>query len=206
MFALDLSSHNYPKCLEYLKDPQIIMLKATEGVTFVDPRLKDYVKHIGEYYRTTKVIPYMAYYHFARMDNVSKGNTPEKEADNFYNAVKEYLPAVLVLDIEGESEAYSNPEKWIAAFDKRLRDRMKKDGKPYEGGKLIIYTNAACSKRKNFADVNRPWWVADYGTQTYPRTTKNWVAWQMHSKQMQMDMSYVKLTEAEWMSYAVGNR
>lgn len=202
MFGFDLYHGNYSKeTLNAVMDSQLIFLKATEGRTFRDPKMENYIEEFGKHYENTKRIPYFGFYHFAH----STKNTPESEAHNFFEKVQPYLPALLALDIEAENERNKDIKKWIDAFEKELRKLISNAGLDGERGDIIIYTNASCSKRENFKDIDKDWWIADYGNGIkQPRTSKHWIIWQMHSDRLGLDIDYVKISPEMLQTYAMG--
>lgn len=199
MFGVDISGHNRNNPESIYLDSQFVIMKATEGSTFKDQKMLDYISRIGEHYNLTGRIPLLGYYHFLN------GTDTAAQADNFYDTIKAFLPALLVLDIESDMEKSEKISYIIDRFETRIRSRLASDGKESDTGALIIYTNSACSKRKNFSKIYRPWWIADYGVNIYnPRTDKDWIIWQMHSCQLGTDINYSKLSLEELGMYAMG--
>ena len=97
MQGIDISHHNYSliraKGASYLYDKAslgFVIMKATEGVTFDDPRYNEYVRMIGE-----SNIRYgfacAGAYHYARPEN----NTALAEAQHFVDRIRPYSGAAL---------------------------------------------------------------------------------------------------------------
>lgn len=88
----DFSRHN----TEIPEGLGFIWLKATEGKTYVDPKLNDHITTIAArgHYAT---LPVMGFYHFARPDN----NGPEEEAKHYLDVIEPHVgKCLMALDWE----------------------------------------------------------------------------------------------------------
>lgn len=117
-----------------------VIIKATEGRTYKDPCFDDFAE------QAFKMGKPFGCYHFARPDN---GNSPEAEAQNFYNAVKKYVRrAVLALDWEaGDLSKTDWAKRWL--------DEVKR----LTGIKPMIYTSQWVENTYNWDEVVK----GDYG-------------------------------------------
>ena len=85
-----------------------VMMKATEGVTFDDPRFQDYIRMIGE---SNIVYDFASVgaYHYARPEN----NTAYAEAKHFVSRIGGLAGSlVLALDVEGRALECPSLDKW----------------------------------------------------------------------------------------------
>lgn len=107
--GIDISHHNfYMQNLHELNILDFVILKATEGVRFRDPKMSTYMNVLKE-------DMLYGFYHFGRPD---LGNDPENEAVHFINTVNPYLSnrSILALDIEAEALKVKELDKWCATF------------------------------------------------------------------------------------------
>lgn len=107
--GIDISHHNFNmQSLNDLNVLDFVILKATEGVRFRDPKMRTYLKFLR---------PDMLYgfYHFARPD---LGNDPEEEAQHFVNFVKPFISerSILALDVEASALNVKDLDEWCAVW------------------------------------------------------------------------------------------
>lgn len=133
---------------EYSRNSQFIIVKASEGTTFKDPKL---VRNQSE---ARRVGLGLGYYHFARPDT---GNTPEKEAAWFLSCIGTIRSGeVLVLDYEPNNQIQAWVD-WCKAFLDFVFN--KTNCRP------LIYLNQSQVKQfnwKSVVDANYGLWIAAY--------------------------------------------
>jgi GH25 family lysozyme M1 (1,4-beta-N-acetylmuramidase) len=131
-----------------------VIIKATEGVTYVNP---NYTTH---YQQAIKAGKKVGVYHFARPANT--GATAE--ADHFIKNVKGYIKtAILVLDWEADPQTKQDPP--TAAWAKTWLDRVLNQ----TGVHPLIYMNTDYVSKWNWQSVvsgNYGLWVAAWGSAT----------------------------------------
>ena len=154
------------------EDVDFVIVKATEGKSYVDPacdKLYQLAKRCGKL---------LGVYHFARPDN---GNDPVTEAEFFVKNIKGYLnEAVLVLDYERNM--------YNVAWAKTFLDKVKE----LTGIKPLLYISRSPVNQYDYSSVangDYGLWVADYGINngqenTFPsiKYWKNVAIWQYTSK------------------------
>jgi len=150
-----------------------IILKATEGLTFKDPKFQKRRLMARNYNMVVGA------YHFAR------GNGAKKEASFFYNTVKNDIRKgeFLVLDFEIK---IANPVPWCLTFLKELERLCE--------FKPMVYLSHSYLKSNNWkpvSDNNYGLWAARYGLNTgYLMTSfkpssgswNNYAIWQYTSR------------------------
>ena len=113
LYGIDISHHNYTRVKNgviSLKSQDFVIMKATEGKTYVDPKLS--------YYMSQELPEQIGFYHYARPEN----NTAKAEAKNFIKAISGYIAdrdAILALDWEGNAVSWKTRDdqiKWIIDF------------------------------------------------------------------------------------------
>ena len=174
---------------------QFMIIKATEGKTFTNLKLMEYLYAINKNYKSRMYAPYLGYYHYARPEN----NNPEEEARKFYSTVKPYLPALLAVDVEGDALKVNGLSGWVNRFEDEI-NRLS-GGK----GKLILYTSQSYANSNLFHGCKHmPLWVARYRADSYGKVGlfKDVVMWQFTSQPFDCNLWLKK--ESEWASYAVG--
>lgn len=173
----DISHHNHPFEVGFA---EFQIFKATEGKTYVDPKLGDYMKNV-------KKDDLIAFYHYARPD-VST-NSPEMEARHFYEVVKPYIGrAIFVLDWEGAALKYNEGYalRWLVAVEQ------------FTGVRPILYMSSSATKKfPNVAKMGYELWVANYNVKSPTvHCFKDWLMWQFTRKPFDVDL--FKGTEADW--------
>lgn len=152
----DVSHHNIREFAEINSmNFEFLMIKASEGKTWRDKTMQDWAG-MGLQHGAV-----LGFYHYARPEN----NSAEDEAENFYNAVYNYLDdgAVLALDWEGEAEKCD--PAWIQRFAQVLKD------KGVTGGELMVYCNKSTFQKIKPYMENNGLWLASWGNKIH--TTYN---------------------------------
>lgn len=145
--GIDISNHQGDPDFKKVKDDaDFIIIKASEGVGFKDPKL---VRNQAEIRKAG--VP-LGYYHFARPD---LDNSAEGEADWFLETIGELQEGeLLVLDFE---VSYSDRVKWCKKFLDHVYKRTNV--------KPLIYLNKSLEKNNNWKSViegDYGLWLADY--------------------------------------------
>lgn len=154
-------SHHQRGITKFGKDVDFVIIKATEGVGYVDEqcdRLYQQAKKDGKL---------LGVYHFARPD---LNNSAIAEADWFIKNIQGYIKeAILVLDWES---GYLGNVEWVKAFLDRVQEKT--------GIKALLYASRSPINSFNWSSVaNADYglWVADYGANTGQECTKPVVKW-----------------------------
>ena len=206
MYGIDIS--NWQKNI-YLTEGKydFAIIKATEGVSFVDPSFKKFAVQL------TRLNKLVGCYHFARPDRHGTISDMEKEADWFISVVRNaglLNKAILVLDWETEP---MDREDLLNAFILRVENQT--------GITPFIYGSKSKLKSwKNWWAINHcPIWMAAWPSIlrtpagvdpgfTKPDKTVNWSIWQYSSKGTypnyngNIDLDYCELTADEWKKLA----
>ena len=140
---------------------KFVIMKATEGSTFIDPEYPDNIINAREAGFVCGV------YHF-----YDPGVSPGKQADNYINTVKlqkgDFVP---VVDVERMGRSSGDLQRDLSQFLGLLESHY--------GVKPIIYASAKFRRRHlggvEFDDY--PFWVAHYYV-VRPETSKPWKMWQ----------------------------
>lgn len=174
----------------YPENCEFVIVKATEGVTIHDPAFTHNMQNAMYHNKL------VGCYHYARPDL----NSPEKEAEFFYNAVREYIgKAILVLDWEMNIAA-SYPQTWAISFLNWIWNNT--------GVKPFIYTSAAGLDYIPVVLDVFPLWVAEYTgvpflfkyTGGKIKASEKAIIHQYTSKPLDLDA--FKGTREEWEKYA----
>ena len=143
--GIDISNHQHG--LDLNKVPcDFVILKATQGTTFVD-------KYCDGFYQTAKNAgKCLGVYHYA------SGKDPKVEADFFLKNVANYVgEAILVLDWEAGSNASwgKNDKEWIKTWCDHVHEKT--------GVKPMVYIQqSAMSKAQGIGDYGL--WIAQYAS------------------------------------------
>lgn len=192
-------SHHQRGINSYGSDVDFVIIKATEGVGYVDEqcdRLYQQAKKDGKL---------LGVYHFARPD---LNNSAIAEADWFIKNIQGYIKeAILVLDWES---GYLGNVAWVKAFLDRVKEKT--------GVKALLYASRSPINSFNWssvADADYGLWVADYGANTGQAGNKpvvKWwpfyVLWQYTSRGRisgysgNVDMNYFYGDAETWRKYA----
>lgn len=154
-------SHHQRGITKFGSDVDFVIIKATEGVGYVDEqcdRLYQQAKKDGKL---------LGVYHFARPD---LNNSAIAEADWFIKNIQGYIKeAILVLDWES---GYLGNVNWVKAFLDRVKEKT--------GVKALLYASRSPINSFNWSSVvagDYGLWVADYGANTGEAGRKPVVKW-----------------------------
>ena len=159
--------------------PEFVMMKLTEGVSFIDSAYKSHIDICED-----MLIPY-GFYHYARAEK----NDAKKEAEFFVSQIPAHaMPhCVLALDFEGKSLSLTSVDAWAALFLKRVEELTHK--------KPLLYCSQSVVKRfPMVAHSGYGLWVARYrNTLLGPGDIRPWkfaAIWQYTSKPIDKDIFY----------------
>lgn len=116
--GIDISHHNIDQIRSGALDitkPEFVIMKATEGKTYRDPRMDMYLQILD----LEKQL--YGFYHYARPER----NGPKVEAQNFLDKVGSHAgTALFALDIEGKSFQLENKDlaDWILSWIRTVKD------------------------------------------------------------------------------------
>ena len=200
--GIDISHHNYTVLkadgLYKLHEKAVlgfVMMKASEGVSFTDPRFNEYIRAIGEADIMNDFVQAGAY-HYARPEN----NAAAAEARHFVDIVGRYAGhMVYALDVEGRALEVPNIDEWSIEW---LCEVQRLTGvKP-----MIYLQRSALSKFKETASGDFGLWLAAW-TRTKPARTDPWrfmAIWQNNG--LNLDTDYFFGSPDQWRKYASGGR
>lgn len=183
----DISKHNG----EIVTDGDFVIVKATEGVGYVDPRFEENIQNAINNGQLCGV------YHYARPDT---GNMPTVEAEHFVETIKPYLGKVmLVLDWE-EPDAIDDTV-WVSAWMWQVYQ--------ITGVRPVLYTSASVAEYYDWTGISSQFdlWVACYVQDTadipngeikdYDLSAWRTIIWQ-YSTAGELDHNVSSLTAEEW--------
>lgn len=203
----DISHHNWTQIkimggaawLSKVAREGFVIIKATEGATFKDPKCLDYVSMAGQLPFVSCMepaeAPKIGLYHYARPEN----NLPKAEADNFLSTWRA-VPGegvVIALDVEGRALSVPDVGKW----SKEWCDLVKKA----TGVKPLVYCQQSAVKLfKECAAADYGLWLAAW-TDRKPGKTKlgPWsfmAIWQYTA--LGIDKDYFFGDSKQWFKYA----
>ena len=161
--GIDISHHNFNmQNKSALNDLDFVIMKATEGVRFRDPKMQTYLKIL-------KSDTLRGFYHFARPD---LGNDPEDEACFFCNTIYPYVNeySMLALDVEAGALSVKNLDQWCSIWAQCVE---------LETGVLpMIYISSAETKRlPSTAALGCGLWVAKWGKRPTQKQVEPWPFW-----------------------------
>lgn len=171
LIGVDVSHHNYPFQAPF---GEFMMIKATEGKTYVDPRLDEYINSIN----SSTAEPLVGFYHYARPEN----NKAVDEAKHFVDTLRTHWnkPCVVALDWEGMALNFSM--SWAVQFLSYVEKAT--------GAKPMFYTSSSITKKAGaVALADYPLWVAHYN-KDLPGVYNwnNWTMWQFTSTPFDVDL------------------
>lgn len=147
--GIDISNHQPSVDFNALKNSvQVVIMKATEGVTYKDPLLESH-------YQKAKAAGFpVGFYHF-----MSENTSPSQQAEAFYNAIKDKQYEILpCLDIET-----NNQNKSALQITDRCLEFLNKF-KELSGIDCMIYTGAYYGRDNLDSRIKRyKAWIAHYG-------------------------------------------
>lgn len=178
LIGCDIS--RYQNSEEIPRNASFVILKATEGRTHVDLKMKQHLEYIAKYHKDN--LPIIGFYHF-----ITRNNTPEAEADHFLNTIKPHIgKCLMVLDIEGMAAADVNASIRARQFCDHIKQRTKVTP--------VLYTSRAYLNK--FTDCDAHLWVANYNVKEIPKNQipEKWrgdpYMWQFTSSPMDLDLFY----------------
>lgn len=203
MQGVDISHHNYSliraKGASYLHNTAsngFVIMKATEGVTFDDPRYNEYIRMIGESH-IRHGFACAGAYHYARPEN----NTALAEAKHFFDRIGPFSGSLLLaLDVEGRALQYPNIDNWCYEWLKAVEDMT-------DGVKPLVY----CQRSDLHLFEKVP--AHDYGLwlaawqKSAPKNPAPWdfmAIWQNNG--MNLDTDYFYGDAKQWARYASGGK
>lgn len=141
------------------------ILKATEGLDYVDPSFAGWWKTLGQ--RGTL----RGAYHFAHPDN-----SPTAEADHFLKVVRPVLRPGdwVVLDHEKPGSSPAHDAAWARAWCAHVEAAV--------GYSPVVYSFLSFAREGRCAGLgDRPLWIADPSAPVgHPRVPAPWHSWVMH--------------------------
>lgn len=191
--GIDISHHNESLIL---KDPGLlfkqdfVIMKATEGIAYIDKYMDVYCRMLGYYHP-------IGLYHYARPE---KGNAPETEAAHFLCAIAPYIHrAVLALDVEADALVYPDIDGWVFRWLEYVH--------AVTGVRPLVYcSESQCYRFKLAAKNNYGLWVAKWSDNKPAKTKiKPWkffAIWQYAVDGV--DQDYFNGTLEAWNAYALG--
>ncbi len=147
--GIDISNYQVNVDFNALKNAvQVVIIKATEGVSFIDPKLESH-------YQGAKNAGFpVGFYHF-----MSEKTSPSEQAVEFYNAIKNKSYEIIpVLDIENNSQ-----NRNASQITDRCLEFLAKF-KELSGLDCIIYTGGYFGRDNLDSRIKRyKAWIAHYG-------------------------------------------
>lgn len=203
MIGIDVSSHdgyngsvfsrsNTESCYH---DSDFVIAKATQGTTYKYNGFKSVIE------RCKKDGKLFGFYHYAG------GNTPENEAEFFFNSVKPYIKqGVPCLDWEsGQNKSWGSTD-WCKRFVQRFHE--------LSGVWCLIYIQASALKQAANCASDCGLWVAGYpdyrnnwNIPNFRYSISPWNAysiWQYSSSNELTDRNTSPLTREQWLKIAAG--
>ena len=109
-YGIDISHHNATQVKTGILDlskPDFVIMKATEGRTYRDPKMNVYLSKLDPDRQE------IGFYHYARPEN----NSPGSEVANFLDAISSRRAmSLLALDVEGEALRVPNLAEWVLSW------------------------------------------------------------------------------------------
>lgn len=191
----DISRHNG----EIVTDGDFVIVKATEGVGYVDPRFEENIQNALDNGQLCGV------YHYARPDS---GNMPTVEAEHFVETIKPYIGRVmLVLDWE-EAEEIDNTV-WVSAWMWQVYQMT--------GVRPVLYTSASVASNYDWTGISSQFdlWVACYvqdtadipthGIDEWDLSAWRTIIWQYSTTGGKLDRNVSSLTTTEWQGRCIAD-
>lgn len=157
LLGADFSHHNWQNDISRNFNPSyldFIILKATEGTTYVDPAMNKWLQLIANT-RGESGSPFIFFYHYAHPENA---NTPYQEASHFLKTIKPHIGNCgMILDYEGQALKTMYKQSWARKFlDICAKEAPKTTP--------LFYTSAAYTHCFDELAKSYPLWVAHYDT------------------------------------------
>ena len=193
--GIDISHHNkyqvFPtgnrKPQIELKNHDFVIMKATEGRSYVDPCLNDYIKLLSQ-------DQLYGFYHYARPER----NRAYDEAKHFCQTIGKYgEEAILALD--WEAQAVAQPIEWALDWMRIVEAEF--------GKKPLIYCSSWYTKKcGQLLQNNNGLWVAHYTNAKKPTvyTYPTYALWQYSSEPYDKDV--FNGTRKQWLKYSTRAR
>lgn len=190
--GIDISHHNIDQIRRgslNIAAPDFVIMKATEGMTYHDPEMDNYIRLMNH---ETQLI---GFYHYCRPEI----NEPAVEAHNFIDRVGKFAGrAMYALDVEGKSFQLNNAKlsAWVLTWLKTVENET--------GVKPIVYTGTEGLLKFGRAILanDTGLWFARYRNKLekemyspYPF----WALWQYTSTPWDMDI--FNGSRDQWMKY-----
>ena len=150
MKGIDISAHNGSIDFNAVKNSgvEVVIIKATEGVDFVDNRLQEH------YVKASSTGLHIGFYHF-----MSEKTNPVQQANDFWDAIKDKkFDVIPCLDIEVNNYGRSAAEitDRCLAFLNRFKE--------LSGIDCMIYTGGYFGRDNLESRIKKyPGWIAHYG-------------------------------------------
>lgn len=179
LIGVDISHHNWGQFNP--SNFNFVVIKATEGKTYVDPKMSDYIKMISESDGT----PYIGFYQFARAEN----NTAKDEANHFLDTIEPHLGnCFMCLDYEADAWKNPKPDDWAYNWCREVEYNT--------GVKPIVYVSASYARKLPKTLSYYPLWAAHYNVKE-PSLNMGVtpIMWQFTSKPFDMDIFFGKETD-----------
>lgn len=171
---------------KYLENGDFMILKATEGKTYKDPKFEERSRYTIAKHLNTMLY---GFYHYARPEN----NAPQEEVNNFYNAIKDYLTDRCIIALDWEGKALEHSFDWALEFCKEIEKLTKR--------KCLIYASASVVKK--YASQYAYWWTAHYNNSCENGCNHDGVEEVMiQFTSTPIDTNIFKGTEKEWRKLA----
>ena len=188
--GIDISHHNRDQIRRgslNIAAPDFVIMKATEGKTYHDPEMANYIG-LMDHERQL-----LGFYHYCRPEN---GNSPYSEALHFCRTISKYVGvAVLALDVEEKALDYPNIGRWVLSWCRSVESMT--------GVKPLIYCQrSALSKFKEAAAADFGLWLAAW-IKSKPQKCEPWrfmAIWQNNG--YNIDTDYFFGSPAQWKKYA----
>lgn len=201
--GIDISNNNWSYLSiagfrPLLKREEFVIMKASEGATYKDPKVDLYYNIVHES-QDGRPDPDRLYgfYHFARPDNC---NLPRAEAANFLRVCGHHAGhAIFALDVEGKALQLSQDrlDAWVDEWTDYIID--------HAGVKPVIYCSAAVTDRFPAAEKKScGLWVASWSkkpTKTMIKPWSLWALWQDSTSGGYLDTDYFNGNAEQFRKY-----
>lgn len=161
--GIDISHHNFNMQDRHdLNLFDFVIMKATEGVRFKDPKMQVYMNVLND-------DMLYGFYHFARPD---LGNDPEAEALHFVNTIDRYISdrSILALDVEAGALNVKDLDRWCATWAQCVE--VMTDVLP------VIYISTSQTKKLTAtAALGCGLWAAKWGNKPTKKQIEPWDFW-----------------------------
>jgi GH25 family lysozyme M1 (1,4-beta-N-acetylmuramidase) len=111
--GIDVSHHNK---LIQLSGIDFVIMKATEGRSYVDPKMLEWYKQCKK-----DNVRLKGFYHFARPEN----NSPKTEANHFIKTVKDYIDDTTLVALDWEGHALYQSLDWALTWLNEVEEALR---------------------------------------------------------------------------------